>query len=42
MAARIVENTAVFDFEITAEDMNVINAMPHFGGSGLHPDHVDF
>ncbi|CVI65269.1 Glyoxal reductase [Clostridiales bacterium CHKCI001] len=40
--SRIVENAAVFDFEITAEDLHAINDMPYFGGSGLHPDHVDF
>ena len=40
--ARIAENAAVFDFEITAADMDAINAMPYCGGSGLHPDRVDF
>ena len=40
--SRIVENTDVFDFEIAAEDMTRINDMPYFGGSGLHPDKVDF
>ena len=40
--ARIVENADVFDFDITAEDMSDINAMPYFGGSGLHPDKIDF
>lgn len=40
--ARIVENADVFDFEITAEDLNAINDMPYFGGSGLHPDKIDF
>lgn len=40
--ARIVENADVFDFEITAEDLHVINDMPYFGGSGLHPDKIDF
>lgn len=40
--ARIVENADVFDFEITAEDLNAINDMPYFGGSGLHPDKINF
>ena len=40
--SRILENTAVFDFEIVAEDMDIINSMPFFGGSGLHPDEVKF
>lgn len=40
--SRIVENTDVFDFEIAAEDMTRINDIPYFGGSGLHPDKVDF
>lgn len=40
--SRIIENTDVFDFEITAEDMRSINDMPYFGGSGMHPDEVNF
>lgn len=40
--SRIMENTDVFDFEIMAEDIRSINDMPYFGGSGLHPDKVDF
>lgn len=40
--ARIAENAEVFDFEITAEDMSRIDRMDNFGGSGLHPDQVDF
>ncbi len=40
--SRIVENTAVFDFVISDEDMAAINSMPYLGGSGLHPDKVDF
>jgi diketogulonate reductase-like aldo/keto reductase len=40
--SRIVENTRVFDFNISEEDMNAINEMPYCGGSGLNPDDVDF
>jgi diketogulonate reductase-like aldo/keto reductase len=35
---RIKENAAVFDFELSHEDMAVINALPGFGGSGNNPD----
>ena len=40
--ALIVENTNIFDFTISPDDMAAINALPNFGGSGLHPDKVDF
>ena len=40
--SRIIENADVFDFEITNEDMEAINGMEYCGGSGLHPDKVDF
>ena len=40
--SRIVENTNIFDFTISPDDMAAINALPNFGGSGLHPDKVDF
>lgn len=40
--SRIIENTAVFDFEISEEDMNRINAMEYCGGSGHNPDTVSF
>lgn len=41
-ASRIEENADVFDFAISEEDMAAINNMSYFGGSGLHPDQVDF
>ena len=40
--ARILENAEVFDFEISKEDIAMIDAMPYCGGSGLHPDEVEF
>lgn len=40
--SRIIENTAVFDFVISDEDMVTINSIPYLGGSGLHPDKVNF
>ena len=40
--SRIVENTDVFDFVISDEDMATINAMEYCGGSGLNPDTVTF
>lgn len=39
---RIKENIEVFDFELTAEDMLMIDNMGDFGASGLDPDTVDF
>ncbi len=35
---RMKENTAVFDFEITPEDMSVLSCMPQTAWSGEHPD----
>ena len=40
--SRIEDNTNVFDFVLSEEDMATINAMPYCGGSGNHPDKVDF
>ena len=40
--ARIAENADVFDFSISEEDMATIDSMANVGGSGLHPDQVDF
>ena len=40
--SRIEDNTNVFDFVLSDEDMATINAMAYCGGSGNHPDQVDF
>jgi diketogulonate reductase-like aldo/keto reductase len=40
--SRIRENTNVFFFEISPEDMDTMNALPYCGGSGQHPDTIDF
>lgn len=40
--SRMSENLSIFDFEIDAYDMAQIDQMPYFGGSGLHPDEIDF
>ncbi|MDR0698285.1 MAG: aldo/keto reductase [Tannerella sp.] len=40
--SRIKENADVFDFEISDADMQTINSMPYFGGSGLNPDTIPF
>jgi len=40
--SRIEENAKVFDFEISADDMAAINAMPFFAGSGFYPDEINF
>ena len=37
---RIIENTQIFDFEISAEDMAVINAMPELGFTGWLPENA--
>lgn len=39
---RIVRNANVFDFTLSDADMERINRLDNFGGSGLHPDKVDF
>jgi diketogulonate reductase-like aldo/keto reductase len=40
--SRIKENTEIFDFDISEADMQAINSMPFFGGSGLNPDTISF
>ncbi len=39
---RIRENGEIFDFEISSEDMERIDNLGEFGGSGLNPDSIDF
>ncbi|MDY3207965.1 aldo/keto reductase [Clostridium baratii] len=39
---RIKSNLDVFDFEISEEDVERIDSLTNCGGSGLHPDEVDF
>jgi len=39
---RMKENIDVFNFEITKEDIEIINNIPYFAGSGLHPDKISF
>lgn len=39
---RIRENGLIFDFEISREDMERIDKLGEFGGSGLDPDGIDF
>lgn len=34
----MIENLSIFDFEISNEDMQIINEMPYMGGSGLDSD----
>ena len=39
---RIKSNIDVFDFEINEKDVERIDSLTNCGGSGLHPDEVDF
>lgn len=39
---RIKSNLEVFDFEISEQDVDRIDKLTDCGGSGLHPDEVDF
>lgn len=40
--SRIKENSEIFDFTLDDEDMRRINSMEYCGGSGHHPDKVNF
>ena len=37
---RLAENIDIFDFELSAEEMAVIDAVPYCGGIGIDPDEV--
>jgi diketogulonate reductase-like aldo/keto reductase len=39
---RIMENAMVFDFEISAEEIQTIHQLPHCWDSGVYPDKIDF
>lgn len=39
---RMVQNTALFDFELSDEDMQKITVLPNLGGQCADPDEVDF
>lgn len=39
---RMVENTKLFDFELSDEDMKTISELPNLGGQCKDPDQVDF
>lgn len=39
---RIKNNLDVYGFTISDEDVNLIDALPYIGGSGLNPSEVDF
>ena len=40
--SRMAENMQVFDFAIADDDMERISAIEDFGGSGKHPDQINF
>ncbi|MDR2755103.1 MAG: aldo/keto reductase [Planctomycetaceae bacterium] len=41
-SSRIRENTMVFDFELSAQEVQTINQLPHCWDSGFYPDKIDF
>jgi diketogulonate reductase-like aldo/keto reductase len=40
--SRIRENTQVFDFALSQEDMAALDGLPLVGSSGHHPDRIEF
>ena len=40
--SRIQENSEIFDFQLSSEDMTAIGTIPEQGFSGLVPDDIDF
>ncbi|MGL4346372.1 MAG: aldo/keto reductase [Cellulosilyticaceae bacterium] len=40
--SRMIENTQVFDFEISQEHMTIIDELAFCGGAGINPDQVTF
>lgn len=40
--SRIIENTKIFDFEMTRKDISFLDAIENLGFSGLEPDKADF
>jgi diketogulonate reductase-like aldo/keto reductase len=40
--ARVAENARVFDFELSAEDVEKIAGLTGIGGTSLNPDEADF
>lgn len=40
--SRIQENSEIFDFVVSDEDMSIINSIGYCGGSGMNPDEVEF
>ncbi len=41
-SSRIAENTDLYGFELSADEMATINAMDRDDRVGPHPDHIDF
>ena len=39
---RMAENTKLFDFELTEDEMDIIGALRNLGGQCKVPDQVDF
>ncbi|MDR0609212.1 MAG: aldo/keto reductase [Planctomycetaceae bacterium] len=39
---RIKENSFVFDFELSTQEIQTINQLPHRWDSGFYPDNIDF